>query len=90
MGRSAGFNLGGTYTSHRPQQPQQHAPSVSNSGVSFSSVNNQDLLHLHGSDIFPSSHSAYHSQVYKFIAVTPPLDCATREKMYCLFPVMGS
>ncbi|XP_062171722.1 probable NOT transcription complex subunit VIP2 isoform X2 [Alnus glutinosa] len=62
MGRSAGFNLGGTYSSHRPQQQQQHAPSVSSSGVSFSSVNNQDLLHLHGSDIFPSSHSAYHSQ----------------------------
>ncbi|CAB4312973.1 unnamed protein product [Prunus armeniaca] len=62
MGRSAGFNLGGTYSSHRPQQQQQHAPSVSSSGVSFSQVNNQDLLHLHGSDIFPSSHSTYHSQ----------------------------
>ncbi|KAJ7980917.1 CCR4-NOT transcription complex subunit 2 [Quillaja saponaria] len=62
MGRSAGFNLGGTYSSHRPQQQQQHAPSASSSGVSFSSVNNQDLLHLHNSDIFPSSHSAYHSQ----------------------------
>ncbi|KAL6203157.1 hypothetical protein ACLB2K_026860 [Fragaria x ananassa] len=62
MGRSAGFNLGGTYSSHRPEQQQQHAPSVSSSGVSFSQVNNQDLLHLHGSDIFPSSHSTYHSQ----------------------------
>ncbi|KAJ4725905.1 CCR4-NOT transcription complex subunit 2 [Melia azedarach] len=62
MGRSAGFNLGGTYSSHRPQQQQQHAPSVSSSGVSFSSVNNSDLLHLHGPDMFPSSHSAYHSQ----------------------------
>ncbi|KAM5583842.1 hypothetical protein ABKV19_003627 [Rosa sericea] len=63
MGRSAGFNLGGTYSSHRPQQQQQqHAPSVSSSGVSFSQVNNQDLLHLHGSDMFPSSHSTYHSQ----------------------------
>ncbi|XP_008222714.1 PREDICTED: probable NOT transcription complex subunit VIP2 isoform X2 [Prunus mume] len=62
MGRSAGFNLGGTYSSHRPQQQQQHAPSVSSGGVSFSQVNNQDLLHLHGSDIFPSSHSTYHSQ----------------------------
>ncbi|XP_044482516.1 probable NOT transcription complex subunit VIP2 isoform X2 [Mangifera indica] len=62
MGRSAGFNLGGTYSSHRPQQQQQHAPSVSSSGVSFSSVNNQDLLHLHGSDMFPSSNSNYHSQ----------------------------
>ncbi|XP_068337878.1 probable NOT transcription complex subunit VIP2 isoform X6 [Pyrus communis] len=61
MGRSSGFNLGGTYSSHRPQQ-QQHAPSVSSSGVSFSQVNNQDLLHMHGSDIFPSSHSTYHSQ----------------------------
>ncbi|KAM7254359.1 hypothetical protein ACFE04_028591 [Oxalis oulophora] len=62
MGRSAGFNLGGTYPSHRLQQQQQHAPSVSSSGVSFSSVNNQDLLHIHNSDMFPSSHSSYHSQ----------------------------
>ncbi|GKV08202.1 hypothetical protein SLEP1_g19868 [Rubroshorea leprosula] len=62
MGRSAGFSLAGSYSSHRPQQQQQHAPSVSSGGVSFSPVNNQDLLHLHGSDIFPSSHSSYHSQ----------------------------
>ncbi|XP_070674379.1 probable NOT transcription complex subunit VIP2 isoform X14 [Malus domestica] len=62
MGRSSGFNLGGSYSSHRPQQQQQHAPSVSSSGVSFSQVNNQDFLHMHGSDIFPSSHSTYHSQ----------------------------
>lgn len=61
MGRSAGFNLGATYSSHRPQQ-QQHTPSVSSSGVSFSNLNNQDLLHLHGSDMFPSSHSNYHQQ----------------------------
>ncbi|KAL6979253.1 putative NOT transcription complex subunit vip2 [Sarracenia purpurea var. burkii] len=60
MGRSAGFNLGGTYSLHRPQQ--QHAPSVSSSGISFSSLNNQDLLHLHGSDMFQSAHSNYHSQ----------------------------
>ncbi|PSS14372.1 NOT transcription complex subunit like, partial [Actinidia chinensis var. chinensis] len=62
MGRSAGFNLGGTYSLHRPQQ-QQHAPSVSSSGVSFSALNNQDLLHLHGSDMFQSPHSSYHSQI---------------------------
>lgn len=62
MGRSTGFNLGGTYSSHRPQQQQQHNPSVSSSGLSFSAVNNQDLLHMHGSDMFPSSHSNYHSQ----------------------------
>ncbi|KAL5579762.1 hypothetical protein UlMin_015707 [Ulmus minor] len=64
MGRSSGFNLGGTYSSHRPQQQQQqqHAPSVSSSGVSFTPGNNQDLFHLHGSDMFPSSHSTYHSQ----------------------------
>ncbi|XP_054815545.1 probable NOT transcription complex subunit VIP2 isoform X4 [Prosopis cineraria] len=60
MGRSAGFSLGGSYSSHRPQQ--QQAPSVSSGGASFSSVNNQDLLHLHGSEIFPPAHSAYHSQ----------------------------
>ncbi|KAL5152230.1 putative NOT transcription complex subunit VIP2 [Glycine soja] len=62
MGRTTGFSLGGLYPSHRTQQQQQHAPSVSSNGVSFSSVNNQDLLHLHGTDIFPSSHSTYHSQ----------------------------
>ncbi|XP_043701972.1 probable NOT transcription complex subunit VIP2 [Telopea speciosissima] len=64
MGRSAGFNLGGTYSSHRPQQQQQHAPSVSGSGVSFTPANSQDMLHLHNSDHWvPSSHAAYHSQV---------------------------
>ncbi|GAA0147501.1 general transcription factor [Lithospermum erythrorhizon] len=61
MGRSSGFSLGGSYSSHR-QQPQQHAPSVSSGGVSFPSVNNQDLLHLHNSDMFGSSHSPYHQQ----------------------------
>ncbi|WOG86733.1 hypothetical protein DCAR_0205951 [Daucus carota subsp. sativus] len=60
MGRSAGFNLGG-FSSHHPQQ-KQHAPSASSSSVSFSNVNNQDLLHMHGSDLFPSSHSNFHSQ----------------------------
>ncbi|KAJ8563652.1 hypothetical protein K7X08_032104 [Anisodus acutangulus] len=62
MGRSAGFNLGGTYSSHRPQQQLQHAPSVSSSGVSFSNINNQDLLNLHGPDVFQSSQSSYHLQ----------------------------
>ncbi|KAH6822001.1 NOT2 / NOT3 / NOT5 family [Perilla frutescens var. hirtella] len=65
MGRSAGFNLGATYSSHRPQQQQQqqqHTPSASGSGGPFSNVNNQDLLHVHGSEMFPSSHSNYHSQ----------------------------
>ncbi|KAK8544970.1 hypothetical protein V6N13_066281 [Hibiscus sabdariffa] len=40
MGRPAGFNLGGSYSSHRPQQQQQqqHAPSASGSGVSFSTT----------------------------------------------------
>lgn len=62
MGRSSGFNLGATYSSHRPQQQQQHTPSASGSGGPFSNVNNQDLLHVHGSEMFPSSHSSYHSQ----------------------------
>ncbi|XP_043725727.1 probable NOT transcription complex subunit VIP2 isoform X2 [Telopea speciosissima] len=62
MGRSSGFSLGGTYSSHRQQQ-QQQAPSVGGSGVSFGAANNQDLLHMHGSDLFPSSHASYHSQV---------------------------
>lgn len=45
MGRSSGFNLGGTFSSHRPQQQS-----------------NQDLHHLHGSDMFQGSNSSYHSQ----------------------------
>nr|DAD47992.1 TPA_asm: hypothetical protein HUJ06_017929 [Nelumbo nucifera] len=61
MARSPGFSLGGTYSSHRQQQ-QQHTASAGSGGVSFASANNQDLLHLHGSDIFPSR-SSYHSQV---------------------------
>ncbi|CAN4100919.1 unnamed protein product [Withania somnifera] len=61
MGRSGGFNLG-IYSSLRSQQQQQHASSVSNSGLSLSNVNNQDPLHLHGSDVFPSSYSSYHQQ----------------------------
>lgn len=66
MSRGAGFSLGAAYPSHRQQQPsqqqQQHAPHVSVSGgVSFSSANSQDNLHMHGgSDLFPSS---FHRQV---------------------------
>lgn len=63
MGRSAGFNLGATYSSHRPQQQQQHTPSASGSGGPFSNINNQDLLYVHGSEMFPSPPSNYHSQV---------------------------
>ncbi|KAI4385531.1 hypothetical protein MLD38_003545 [Melastoma candidum] len=63
VGRSAGFNLGGSYSSHRQQQQQQqHASSVSSSGISYPSVNNQELLQFHGSDIFSSPLSTYHSQ----------------------------
>ncbi|KAL6508906.1 putative NOT transcription complex subunit vip2 [Orobanche hederae] len=62
MGRSSGFNLGATYSSHRPHQQQTHTPSASGGGGPFSNVNNQDLLHLHASEMFPSSHSSYHSQ----------------------------
>ncbi|CAA0835112.1 NOT2 / NOT3 / NOT5 family [Striga hermonthica] len=62
MGRSAGFNMGATYSSHRLQQQQPHTPSGSGGGGPFSNVNNQDLFHLHGSEMFPSSHSNFHSQ----------------------------
>ncbi|OVA03566.1 NOT2/NOT3/NOT5 [Macleaya cordata] len=61
MGRSAGFGFTGSYPSQRTQQQQQHSPSVSGGGLSFTPANNQDL-HLHGSDLFPSSHASYHSQ----------------------------
>ncbi|XP_047313627.1 probable NOT transcription complex subunit VIP2 isoform X2 [Impatiens glandulifera] len=63
MGRSAGFNLGGTYSSHRPPpSQQQHMQSVTSSGVSFPPMSNQDILHMHGSDMFQSSHAGYPSQ----------------------------
>ncbi|XP_020113985.1 probable NOT transcription complex subunit VIP2 isoform X2 [Ananas comosus] len=53
MARSAGLSLGGSYPSNR--QIQQQSTNLP--------ANNQDLLHLHGSDLFPSSHGTYHSQV---------------------------
>ncbi|XP_008793379.1 probable NOT transcription complex subunit VIP2 isoform X1 [Phoenix dactylifera] len=62
MARSSGFSLGGTYPSNRQQQ-QQHAGAVSSAGVTYAHGSNQDLIHLHGSDLFPSSHGTYHSQM---------------------------
>ncbi|KAJ6820025.1 putative NOT transcription complex subunit VIP2 isoform X2 [Iris pallida] len=61
MARSSGFSLGGTYSSTRQQQ--QHGVSVSSAGVGFAPGSNQDLMHLHSSDLFPSSHGTYHSQI---------------------------
>lgn len=61
MARSAGFSLGGSYASTRQPQ-QQHGPSMNNAGMSFAPGNNQDLLHIHGSDLL-SSHGRYHSQI---------------------------
>lgn len=53
MGRSSGFNLGGAFSSHRPQQQSSNVSS-------FASANNQDLHHL---DMFQQgSHTSYHSQ----------------------------
>ncbi|KAJ4951389.1 hypothetical protein NE237_028221 [Protea cynaroides] len=62
MGRSSGFSLGGSYSSHRRDQ-QHQASSVGGDGVSFGATNNQDLLHMDGSDLFPSFHANYHPQV---------------------------
>ncbi|KAI0519379.1 hypothetical protein KFK09_006825 [Dendrobium nobile] len=63
IGGSTGFSHGVAYPSNR-QQHQQHATPVSTSGgVSLAAGSNQDLLHLYGSDLFPSSHGAYQSQV---------------------------
>lgn len=62
MGRSAGFPLGGAYPSPRPQQHQQHMPSVSGGSDSFVPANHQDQPQLHGTDMFPSSNSMYHIQ----------------------------
>lgn len=62
MGRSSGFNIREPYSSHHQQQ-QHHAPSLSGGRASFLHGNNQDFLHLHGSDLLPSSHSSYPSPV---------------------------
>ncbi|KAL9241683.1 hypothetical protein vseg_015764 [Gypsophila vaccaria] len=62
MGRSSGFTLGGTYTSHQSQHQQQHMPSVSGGSDSFTTVNNQRLPQSYGSDMFPTSSSALHMQ----------------------------
>lgn len=42
VGRSSGFNIGGSYPSHHQQQ-QQHAQSVTGGGLSFLPANNQDI-----------------------------------------------
>ncbi|XP_057817870.1 probable NOT transcription complex subunit VIP2 isoform X6 [Cryptomeria japonica] len=70
VGRSAGFSLGGSYATHHHQQQQQEVRSSlssTNAGASFAgSANSADLMHLHNSDLFPSSHNlsaSYHSQV---------------------------
>ncbi|KAG0473750.1 hypothetical protein HPP92_015607 [Vanilla planifolia] len=61
MGRSGGFGLGGTYSFNRQQQ--QQGTSVGSGGSPpFLSGNNQDLLHVYGSDLFQSPHGAYHPQ----------------------------
>nr|CAD1836309.1 unnamed protein product [Ananas comosus var. bracteatus] len=62
MARSAGFILGGPYQSNHQQQ-QQHAATVSSSGVTFSTGNNQDCFQLHGSNLFPTSYGTYHSLI---------------------------
>ncbi|KAG5559959.1 hypothetical protein RHGRI_003303 [Rhododendron griersonianum] len=49
-------------TNDADEAAHQHTPSISSSGVPFPSVDNQDLLHLHGSDMLQLSHSSYHSQ----------------------------
>ncbi|XP_073139462.1 probable NOT transcription complex subunit VIP2 isoform X2 [Henckelia pumila] len=58
MGRSAGYNLGAIYSPLRQQQ--QHAQSAT--GTRLTNINNQDLLHLHGSEMFSSPHPTFHSQ----------------------------
>ncbi|GFQ01351.1 probable not transcription complex subunit vip2 [Phtheirospermum japonicum] len=45
MGRASGFNFGGSYSSHHPQQ--HRASSINGTGVSYLTSGNQDL-HLHG------------------------------------------
>jgi CCR4-NOT transcription complex subunit 2 len=71
MSRSAGFALGGSYASHRQPQQQQQQQQQGPSGLSTTNAvaafsgNSPDLLHLHGSDLFPSHgvSASYHSQV---------------------------
>ncbi|KAG8374864.1 hypothetical protein BUALT_Bualt10G0039900 [Buddleja alternifolia] len=61
MGRSPGFNFGGSYSSHHPQQ--QHRPSsISGTGVSYLSSGNQDL-HFHG----PEQYQQFQQSQSRFI-----------------------
>lgn len=48
MGRSSGFNFGGSYSSHHPQQ--HRASSLNGSGVSYMTSGNSDL-HFHGPEV---------------------------------------
>lgn len=48
MGRSSGFNFGGSYSSHHPQQ--HRASSMNGTGVSYLTSGNSDL-HFHGPEV---------------------------------------
>ncbi|XP_020577018.1 probable NOT transcription complex subunit VIP2 [Phalaenopsis equestris] len=61
MGRSVGFNLGGSYPFARQQQ-QQLASAASTASITYKPGSNQELL-LHGSDLFSSSNGTYQSQI---------------------------
>ncbi|XP_075503792.1 putative NOT transcription complex subunit VIP2 isoform X1 [Primulina tabacum] len=59
MAHSAGYNLGAIYS---PFRQQQHHAQSANGSATYMNINNQDLLHLHGSEMFPSPHPTFHSQ----------------------------
>jgi hypothetical protein len=78
---TANFNMGGNYPTTR-QQHQQGGNAVSNSGISFTTANNQDLIHLHGSDLFSSQHGTYHSQViFSFCKLSTFMICISDSLM---------
>ncbi|CAA0842244.1 NOT2 / NOT3 / NOT5 family [Striga hermonthica] len=60
MGRASGFNFGGSYSSHHPQQ--HRASSMNGTGVSYLTSGNQDL-HFHG----PEQYQQFQQSQSRFI-----------------------
>ncbi|KAL0312650.1 UNVERIFIED_CONTAM: putative NOT transcription complex subunit VIP2 [Sesamum radiatum] len=60
MGRSSGFNFGGSFSSHHPQQ--HRASSINGTGVSYLTSGNQDL-HFHG----PEQYQQFQQSQSRFI-----------------------
>ncbi|KAL3818103.1 hypothetical protein ACJIZ3_004008 [Penstemon smallii] len=61
MGRSSGYNYGGSYSSHHPQQQQlqHHASSINGNGVSYLTSGNPDLHFIKQYQQLVQAHSRF-------------------------------